>query len=460
VTKAPAEGVPAQQSAVIAAAGAGAALVIAASLLAFAAVNWPSADDFCNTVLVKEGGISGAMHWLYTQWSGRLLTGIALYSTFATVDIPSLRDVSVLLAALFLLCVWQVSTFVAPRDTPARLVVAGFTVAALTLGLYGVLGQAVFWPTGGIVYLIPLVLLLHWLHGMRNLLDDGTRSTHALYWLAISIALGNSIELVIPVAIVYAVVVTWPRWRSLSPAQRRSVVLRVIGIALGASVLVSAPGNFLRGNATPNSFDLSPALLLREYARLLATALRTGGIIVVLAMILASIGLVLASRRRMLAETRWRESLALALGGLATLVPVLAAPAQFAPRNGLYLLVCLLVAGLLMFVPQLERGRGASFAYACLAAAAMAGALIVAERMVKDFELASLRRDQHIARDSLLRDPGNRGRAIVVKPIRPYPPATLHAIDITPDRGQIVNQCVARYYDLASVELARDAAAP
>jgi hypothetical protein len=119
-----------------------------------------------------------------------------------------------------------------------------------------------------------------------------------------------------------------------------------------------------------------------------------------------------------------------------------------------------MLAGLLMIVPQLERGRAVSFAYACLAAAALAGAAIVAQRMIADYDLAKLRRDHHIARDSMLRDAGVRGRAIVVKPIRPYPPATLHAIDITPDHSQIVNQCVARYYDLASVELAHDNAAP
>lgn len=232
---------------------------------------------------------------------------------------------------------------------------------------------------------------------------------------------------------------------------------------MGAAILVTAPGNFLRGEATPGSFDLSPALLVREYARLVAASLGTCTVMVAIAIALAVFAVLLritqsGHTRR---ATRHDEAIALVLGGFASLIPVLAAPAQFSPRNGLYLVICTFMAGSVMLVQELvARDRGGATGWATLAVAALVASFVGAHRFAADYELARLRRDQHIARDAFLRDPSHHGQEVVVRPIRPYPPPTLHAIDITPDNLQIVNQCVARYYDLAAVELARDAPAP
>src|SRR5438105_11231276 len=127
-------------------------------LYAVALAGWPTADDYCNRVLVSERGFAGAMRWLLFEWSGRLVTGAAMYAAFALVDLPSLHWVSVALASLLALGAWQIATFVAPDNKSLRWPLSAFAFAAFAFGLYRLLGQAVFWATGGIVYLLPLVL--------------------------------------------------------------------------------------------------------------------------------------------------------------------------------------------------------------------------------------------------------------------------------------------------------------
>ncbi|HZP87571.1 MAG TPA: DUF6056 family protein, partial [Burkholderiales bacterium] len=436
MAQAPAAGVTRELPAWIGGAGVAAAVVLASMIVALGWSNWPSADDFCNTVLVRNGGISGAMHWLYTQWSGRVFTGIVMYTTFALVDIPLLHVVSAVLAAMLVLAAWQMSRF-ANEHGRASAPLFAFALAVLVLGGYPLLGQTVYWPTGGIVYLVPLILLLHWLHGIRRLIDDEALARANPYWFVVSAALGNSIELVLPVALAYLAIVAFPRWPRLTRAGRAGLLARTAGLAVGIAVLVTAPGNFLRGDATPGSFELDPALLVHEYGRLLATTLRSGALVVAIAaaMAVAALILRLALRTRAAATpSRNAEAVALAIGAFASLLPVLAAPAQYSPRNGLYLLVCLLLAGMLVLVPQLQREpRIQAIGMGVLAVVALVGAFAGTHRLVQDDELASMRRAQQLARHASLHDPARRGTDVVLEPIRPYPPATLHAIDVTSD---------------------------
>jgi hypothetical protein len=68
---------------------------------------------------------------------------------------------------------------------------------------------------------------------------------------------------------------------------------------------------------------------------------------------------------------------ALAIGALLSVVPVLAAPAQFAPRNGFYLLVFALVAALLPAVAYARHARWRQLAAPALIVLAALGTLVI-----------------------------------------------------------------------------------
>src|SRR6266576_2784783 len=139
------------------------ALALMVVLAKVALATWPTADDYCNSVLVRDDGVAGALRWLWFEWSGRLVTGVPLYLAFALVDLPAMRWVSLALACLFALAAYQIASLLAIEARALRWPLAAFVLAALAVGLYHLLGQTVFWATGGIVYVLPLVLALLWL---------------------------------------------------------------------------------------------------------------------------------------------------------------------------------------------------------------------------------------------------------------------------------------------------------
>ena len=143
------------------------ALFIVLASVAFE--TWPTADDYCNSVLVAQSGVAGALRWLFFEWSGRLVSGVPLYATFAWIDLPALHWVSVALVGLLAVAAYQAATLVAGEDRPLRWPLCAFIFAALVLGLYRLLGQAVLWSTGGIVYSVPLVVALLWFESVRRL---------------------------------------------------------------------------------------------------------------------------------------------------------------------------------------------------------------------------------------------------------------------------------------------------
>src|SRR5439155_4469346 len=236
------QAVPGSGSKLVVLASSTIALVLMVMLARVALATWPTGDDYCNRVLVDDNGVAGALRWLFFEWSGRLISSAALYSTFALVDLPALRWVSFALACLFALAAWLIASLVALEDRALRWPLWAFVLAALAVGLYPLLGQTVFWATGGIVYMLPLVLTLVWLVPVRRIVHGGLPRGGTAYGFVLGLVVGNSIELVLPILAAYVALVVPSRWENLSATARRALGFRVAGMIVGALVLVAAPG--------------------------------------------------------------------------------------------------------------------------------------------------------------------------------------------------------------------------
>ena len=149
-----------------------------------------------------------------------------------------------------------------------------------------------------------------------------------------------------------------------------------------------------------------------------------------------------------------REAGALAIGASASIIPVLAAPAQFAPRNGIYLLVFMLVAALVPLVAYVQRARWHPFVSAAFIGLAGAGTVVVGAPLAADAGLSDAFRDRLLTRDRALRQTPEADQAdATVPPVGLPVPRTLHFVEVEPDRSQWNNLCVAKYYGLRSIAL-------
>jgi hypothetical protein len=420
----------------------------------------PSTDDFCNRLIATSQSLPAAVLAAYGDWTGRVVTTALLYATLAAFDLFALEPIGVALAILFNVAALQVATLATVGSGALRApVVAAVAMVAMMIGLYPLTGQAVFWVTGGIVYTVPLVLLLTWLISMRRLFVDDDCGFGALAGFMLGVLVGNAIELVVPIALVYGGSMLWMKRQALSVAARRVALWRLAGVATGALALALAPGNLKRAGATPGSLGAEPANVGPELLRMVSTMLDVGLPMLAGALVVALAGAMAA--RSSAADDRGQfergaatEAMLFALGGIASLAPVLLAPAQFTPRNVYFALVALLAAALVFAIPRLSRLRAAPLALSVVAFAGAVGSAVVYGRHIGEARAihASL-----VDQDHRLREAARAGvRDVVLPPVRIVPPPTVHFIELSTDASRWDNRCVARYYRLESVRISGD----
>ena len=432
-----------------------AVVLMAGVLISHAAQVSPSTDDFCNRLNATSQRLPETVQTAYTGWTGRVVTTAILHATLASADLFSLAVPGVLLAALFVYAAWLIATFSTLEWTAGRPVVFALSLATLMAGLYSLTGQALFWITGGIVYTIPLVLLLAWLVVMRRLFVDGNAGRiGAVSGFALGVLVGNAIEAVVPIALVYGASMLWLARERLSSATRRAVFACIAGVVVGAMILAAAPGNLTRVAATGGSLFENLRLLGPSSLRIASTMLDVGGVLLVAVAIMLGLGIMASRGRDRPAFGRSSETLVLMAGAIASALPILLAPDQFAPRNLYFLLVMLLVAALVFAAPRLAAIRSAPTLVATLALAGAIGNAVVYARNIDD---ARAIRARLVEQDALLRKAALAGeRDVIVPRIGLVPPPTVHFIELAADAQRWDNRCVARYYGLKSLRTPGD----
>lgn len=420
----------------------------------------PSTDDFCNRLIATSQSLPAAVLEAYGDWTGRVVTTTVLYATLAAFDLFGLAPVGVALAMLFVIAALQVATLATVGSGASRMPAAAFALAAMMIGLYPLTGQTVFWVTGGIVYTVPLVLVLAWLIFMRRLFVGGDRGFGALAGFAFGVIVGNAIELVVPLALVYGGSMAWLKRAELPAGVQRVALWRLGGVVVGALILGFAPGNLKRAAATAGSLGADPSVLGTELLRMVSTTFDVGGPMLAGVVIVACVG-AWAVRSRAFDDSERAsrrtatEPLVFVAGAIASLLPVLLAPAQFTPRNLTFALMALLAAALVFAIPPLARLRATPLVLAAIALAGAVGAAMVYGRNIEE---ARAIRASLLDQDRRLREAARAGlRDVVVPPVRIVPPPTVHFIELAADASRWDNRCVARYYRLASVRIAGEA---
>ena len=408
-----------------------------------------STDDFCNRLNALQGTVLEATMASYTGWTGRLVTTAALYLTLRTVDLPHLSNVSAMLPALLAMACWFLSGAFGSRHLVDRLAIAAFAFVVLVIGLHRLLGQTVFWVTGGIVYLVPLVLVSAWLSMMARIAEGKRPLGGVAGALLLGLVAGNAIELAWAVLIVTGM----------------AVLVHVRGAAAGASLRGGSAGRCARGRARARGGTGQfpsrhrhralvqprprlPGRRVRAHAargpgRRAGTRRRHAGA--------RRAGFRRATGRPRPERRAARTHRAAARAGRARQPRARAggaAPVRATQRT--------VPAGAAFRAPawswRSRRSSPRATAPSPSPRSRSAGALATSFRFVHETDAARVLQQNWVQRDALLRSAAVAGRLEVVLPRRPaWPPPTVHAIELGEDPARWDNKCVARYYGLSRV---------
>jgi hypothetical protein len=240
-------------------------LLVASFVLALAAYGYIGffsrymADDYTYWINVHVRGLLGGQIHLYMGWTGR-------FSFILAVNLCSLlgshfvRFLPALLLATWLAALaWAINSS-GFADTPKpsyvkSLLLAGLVVLA-TLVIAPNVVQSLFWQSGSLTYVAPLIFLSFYAgiisSGLRALRERATRPSAlslcgSALLLLIAGGFSESYVVLQTAGLLLALVACW-RYApdKLKPALRSLLVAGLIGSLLALIVVVLAPGNSIR----------------------------------------------------------------------------------------------------------------------------------------------------------------------------------------------------------------------
>jgi hypothetical protein len=434
-------------------------VLVLVPLAAFALVGWFSryaADDYCTAAQVVNAGLVDAQSHLYVNWSGRFAATL-LITTFETFGISALPILPALaLVAWLASLTWTLCRLTSMPRLHAALLSAVLVYA--TLQVTADMPQDLYWQTGLITYLLPLILA-------TLLVGRIARANSSPGSLAIATAIafvaGGTNE-TFAAAQVTALVLGCA-FAAIVRREKLPVLLAaLIGGLAALAIIAVAPGNEVRqttsartplGVALPQSLQFLRAWLRLTFARPHAIEL---ALLIVVPALLAPFTPVP------------RPRLSTALFALASVVLVLLAcmlPAFYAldsnPPGRAQLIpevVILASVGLIAWyvgaasAPYLERreilGAGAAIALVLLVVGPLAQTRRTLATQLPDARAYAATWD---TLDQQVRADRDRGvQSVTIKPLPPT--GSVQNLDfVGPDRDDWFNQCVAGYYRVSSI---------
>jgi len=249
-------------------AAATAALLLGAPLLAHAYVGLFTrymADDYCTAAILRQAGLLGMQRALYVGWSGRfsftLVVGLVeTLGAGVAAYLPAL-----MLAAWVAALTWAAAQFGLSRT--AALLLSELIIFVTLDDNTGGVHEALYWQTGSLTYVLPLVILTLVAGGLARL---HARGAHGVGWRSLSLygaaafcAGGFSETLVSMQAVALAAALAVCLWRrradEAARAVARALCAALLGSLLALAVVAAAPGNAARRAALVASQHAAPS---------------------------------------------------------------------------------------------------------------------------------------------------------------------------------------------------------
>jgi hypothetical protein len=460
----------------------GALALLLAPLLALGAIGWFSryaADDYCTAGQLATAGFSGAQLNLYAGWSGRFSATlfITLLESFGVAAVPLFAAVAVTL--WLVAAAWAIRSLAAAMswrlDFLASLIMAALLVYA-TLQITADMPQDLYWQTGLLTYLSPLLLATLYVGWVARC--AATPRTSGRWTLSIGICfalalLAGGTSETFAVAQLAAFALVCPLAWLAGGRPRLVLPLLLAGLAgavVALAILALAPGNEVRqasASRTPLSVALPQAIDF-TWGWLRLTFARPNA--VTLALLVAVPAAVLATSTSLHTAPAQRPIVRVAIGAIALLLVVFACmlPAFYAlgtnpPGRAQVIPEYVVLAGVGLagaligafgrerLAPLLGRPLVSGVATLVLAGLLVAGPILTTRRTLQQVAAAREYATRWDQLDQQVRGDRERGiQSVTVSHLAST--GSVQNLDfVGADPNDWFNQCVARYYAVSSI---------
>lgn len=456
-------------------AGALAALSLAAPLLAHAYVGLFTrymADDYCTAAVLRQAGLLGMQREFFLGWSGRFSFTLAagLVEALGAGVVPYLP--ALMLAAWLAALAWAASQFGLRR---AAAILFALLILFVTLDdNKGGVHEALYWQTGSLTYVLPLIILTLLAGGLARLHARGAAGAGArrlvLYGAAAFCAGGFSETFVVMQTAALSAALAVCLWRRRR-GENAGAVARALGAALLGSLLAlavvsAAPGNGVRRAAMEAEAAPPPAAALAAVRAAAAFVLfehnyRSTSHLRLLALILPLLATFCAPRTAGAAGGRpfllWVIPAGAFVAVAACFAPAFLVMSREPPFRALvvpqFVLVSALAAWGCALGGALRRAHAPQSTVKVLSAGLAAAALLAAPALAASATLGQAGKARALAavwdrQDAEMRAAVARGERRLTVPVL----YNVGGTDLmTRDPGWYVNRCAAEYYGAESV---------
>lgn len=398
----------------------------------------PIADDFCNVIEAHRlGGLTYAAQ-LYMKWTGRFLTSLILGVTSEIVPLEYFNFVSALLVGLFFVFLHKNSKLIS-KDS---FVVFAIFAAVTWFTYRTVLGRIVIWYTGGLVYILCYALIPFFFHEFIKCLEKKKFSPWLIF---LSLLLANSIETIPPALIFFTWAYAYLSLGFTKESAKFGFKIALL-ITLCSVPLFLAPGNFARAQTMPAQ-TMSLISLLKSYGNVASTFFDSASNMIYMLIpfgLLAA--LMLDSEERL---ERRKIGISLMVSGIASALPMGFAQGFNGSRPA-SLFVFLFSFGIFAVFSSLNLKRNFSSRKELTASILL---FITSSFIVFDFTRGIPFRKHFTESDTYLKT--MKGQEVTVEPFKGKTPRSLNGHEISEDKTDWKNVCVAHHYGLKSIELSK-----
>lgn len=431
-------------------------LVVAMLILAF--FTWPVADDYGFTLRAQLRGPLGSALDYYNGWSGRFVTSLVTGTFYNILDIRHLNVVSVVLTFILVTCIYLVAGILSSILRLSKGILFVLLVPIFWFGLSFIYGQVVLWPTGGIVYLLPLLMGLFVqgkILGIVSFANKYSRLELGFIWF-VGVLAGNGIEFVSVTTMVMAFLILMLFRGEISSSSKKQVLVISSGVLIGAIILMVAPGNYVRATYSSRAlkFHLLPLIYNLAYLFLKYTYVCKWFFVLAL----VSSFVFVKNYKSSADDGRLRKySLVFLFTAFSTLVPMVLLKDFAATRTALFYGVYGFI-GISIFIFSFHKKLNVMSSKIMIdhrnLIAILAFCALV--NVTFDIYLASGIKSQYLQRLELLDT--QKGQVVdvdVENIVGPYP-SSIYNDDIKSDPNHWINVEVAKYYNFKTIKLRND----